>query len=281
MEVGQVDNIKIGAIIQARYSSVRLPGKVLLPLPLASGKPIIEHILTTLKRNELVNETIIATSHSTANDPIRNLADRVNVKCFSGDENDVISRFISILEEYKFSICIRLTGDNPLVDNNKLNEALNYFITEDLDYLYTCGLPLGMNFEIFKSQALLSCKEFELTDSDKEHVTLFLRESGKFKSGIINFTTSNKISNLRCTIDYASDFAFLNLLMSLINYSSDDLLDEITKVVSQYQWISEINSDNFQKNQGLNTIEEINLATKILAKYELKKAIIALENCKL
>jgi spore coat polysaccharide biosynthesis protein SpsF (cytidylyltransferase family) len=278
MEVGQVNKLTIGAIIQARYASIRLPGKVILPLPIANGKPVLEHITETLKRNTIIDNIVIATSDNSENDVIRGLAQKLRVNCLSGSENDVLSRFLSIITKGNINICIRLTGDNPLVDNNKLTEAINYLIDEDVDYLYTTGLPLGMNFEIFKAESLLKCGEYNLTDKDKEHVTLFLRESGKFKTRILDFKTDKIILNLRCTIDYPNDFAFMNLLFSIIDYSSNDLISEISKAYKKYPWITEINSDNFQKMQGLSIQDEINRAIGILSKYELNKAIGVLEN---
>lgn len=277
MEVGQVNRVKVGAIIQARYSSVRLPGKVLLPLPMVKGKSVLEHIITALRRNPLIEKTFLATSRNTENDPIKKLADKLKVDCFSGDENDVFSRFISIIKPNNISVCVRLTGDNPLVDNNKLTDAINYLINENLDYIYTNGLPLGMNFEIFKSEALLKCKEFNLSDTDNEHVTLFLRDSGKFKTKTLIFPIQEEITNLRCTIDYPSDFAFMNLLMSVIDTSNNDLISEISKVYKEFTWIAEINSSNYQKKQHLNTFEEIELAKEILVKYDLKHAVSILE----
>lgn len=278
MEVGQVNKLTIGAIIQARYASIRLPGKVILPLPIVNGKPILEHITETLKRNTLIDNIVIATSDNSENDVIRGLAQTLRVNCLSGSENDVLSRFLSIIKKNNINICVRLTGDNPLVDNNKLTEGIKYLINEDVDYVYTSGLPLGMNFEIFKAEALLKCGEYNLTDKDKEHVTLFLRESGKFKTRTLDFLTDKIILNLRCTIDYPNDYAFMNLLFSIIDYSSNDLISEILKAYEKYPWITEINSDNFQKIQGLSTQDEINRAIGVLCKYELDKAIKVLEN---
>lgn len=277
MVVGQVNKFKIGAIIQARYASTRLPGKVLLPLPIANGKPILEHITESLKRNKLIDIIVIATSHNSENNGIRELARKLQVNCFSGSENNVLSRFLSIIKKDNINICIRLTGDNPLVDNNKLTKAINYLIDEDVDYLYTTGLPLGMNFEIFKAESLLKCGEYNLTDIHNEHVTLFLRTSGKFKTQTLNFQTEKILQNLRCTIDYPGDFAFMNLLFSIIDYTSDDLISEINEACTYYPWITEINSDNFQKTQGLSIYDEIKKAIGILRKYELEKAIQVLE----
>lgn len=277
MEVGQVNNRQIVAVIQARYASVRLPGKVLLPLPMPKGKSTLEHIVTTLQRNPLIGQIVIASSNNPENDPIQSLADRLQIACFRGKENDVLSRFVSILADQPAAYCLRLTGDNPLVDNTRLSEAIGYIVQEGLDYIYTCGLPLGMNFEIFKSQALLKCQDYVLTEQDREHVTPFLRESGKFKTAVYKYAIDKELSNLRCTIDYPADFAFMNLLMSLIDPSADRLIEEISVAHARFPCLAEINADSFQKMPDLSVADELSLAMDILRKYDLNRAVTILK----
>lgn len=267
---GQSNNIRVGAIIQARNASTRLPGKVLLPLPFNEGKPILQIITNFLKRNTLLDEIIIATSSNIENDNIRNFAELINVKCFSGSENNVLSRFVSVIKQEDLDICIRLTADNPLIDNNTLNNVVHYLIENELDYAYTSGMPLGMNIEAFKASSLLkSSSAFSLTDEECEHVTLFMKRSGHFKVGMMNVFENDLFKDIRCTIDYPSDFAFMNLVLSVIDTRSD-LLNELNSLIIKYPWIVNVNK-NFQKIQGLSFTEEVLEAVKLLEKVELKR----------
>ena len=57
------------AIIQARYSSKRLPGKVLLKI---MNKTILEHIVYRLKKSSYIKKIVIATSTSKSDNNIYN-----------------------------------------------------------------------------------------------------------------------------------------------------------------------------------------------------------------
>ena len=51
--------MKIGAIIQARTTSTRLPNKVLLDI---AGKPALQHIIERLRQSKKLETIIVATT---------------------------------------------------------------------------------------------------------------------------------------------------------------------------------------------------------------------------
>ena len=57
------------AIIQARMSSTRLPGKVLLPL---SGRPVLEHVVQRIRQCKFVDKVVVATTENDSDDLIEN-----------------------------------------------------------------------------------------------------------------------------------------------------------------------------------------------------------------
>src|SRR5688500_5242636 len=118
MEVGQPNSPKVGFIIQARMKSTRLPGKVLLPIPLHGGKPIIQWIVDNVKKSGFEKKIILATSTNEEKDPLVAYCKTNSIECFRGDEENVLSRFIQILELNAFDLVVRLTGDNPLLDSS-------------------------------------------------------------------------------------------------------------------------------------------------------------------
>ena len=65
-------NSKVAFVIQARFKSTRLPGKVLLPLPFIDGKPLLLRITDQLKNSKFEHDIIIATSINTENNVIYN-----------------------------------------------------------------------------------------------------------------------------------------------------------------------------------------------------------------
>ena len=126
MAVGQ---FKIGVIIQARLGSTRLPNKVMLPMPLGSERTIISEIIERVKDVSEISNVIVATSISKVNDDLESYIDSLKVECYRGSENDVLSRFYEIVIKHNFEYVIRLTGDNPIVDNILLKEFISNFIS--------------------------------------------------------------------------------------------------------------------------------------------------------
>ncbi len=239
---GRFDSL-IGFIIQARMQSTRLPGKVLMPLPFLSGKPILGHIVDALK--PLGAKIIVATSELPENSQIVSFCKLHDVECFLGDENDVLSRFLDIQKENQFEYIFRFTADNPLIDIEKLLIFFKRFVNEDLDYAYSKGMPLGMNFELFKGKTLLLSEIMALTDSDREHVTPAIRRSKNFK------TTEIRLENqehFRMTVDTPIDFAFMNMIFQYRNESALEGVSLVKEFSKNYPWLNGLNSHIEQKS---------------------------------
>ena len=269
MGVGQ-QNKNVIFIIQARMNSSRLPGKILLPIPLGAGKPILKWITDTLKKSKHFKKIYIASSNSSSNDSLNIFCEKEEISLYRGSENDVLSRFLNIVTtENSYSVIVRLTGDNPIIDILKLDEAISKHLDSNVDYTYTSGLPLGMNFEIINSNILLSLKFEKLTFSEKEHVTLFIKNNNKFSKQQISF--SNNLNTIRATIDYPNDFVFISSYLEFVLNSSETISsDSIQNFVNSYPWISEVNAKSFQKKEFNSIYDEIKEVLPILEKLEFK-----------
>lgn len=263
--------MKIGAIIQARYQSSRLPGKVLLPLPFPSGEPLLQHIIDKALLSKFIDKLCIATSGLKENDVIVDFANKQGIDVFRGDEDDVLNRFIELTRKHNFDIVVRLTGDNPLLDVERLDESIQYHIKEGNDYTDTQGLPLGMNFEILDANALLKLESESLTKEDKEHVTKFIIDNKKYKKSTLKFNT-RELCQLRCTIDYPSDFAMMNTLIPLLN-SYDNVCSQILSIQRLYPWVFRINENNNQVKFFTTLEEELNTVLPLLKQLEMKHTL--------
>ncbi|GAH65974.1 unnamed protein product, partial [marine sediment metagenome] len=100
------------AIIQAKMSSTRLPGKVLKPL---AGKPIIWHIYNRAEHCKFVDKVVVATSTDSSDDPLVEFCINNNMNYYRGSLNNVLSRFIEIIENDYYPYIARITGDCPLI----------------------------------------------------------------------------------------------------------------------------------------------------------------------
>jgi spore coat polysaccharide biosynthesis protein SpsF len=260
MVVGQ---FKIGAIIQARSGSTRLPNKVLLSLPLGSKNTIISEVIKSVKDVSEISNVIVATSISKVNDDLESYINTLKVECYRGSENDVLSRFYDIVIKHKFEYIIRLTGDNPIVDNLLLKEFISNFISNDLN------LPLGCNFEMMKASEIIKAHENSENLFDKEHVTPFIKRNAN-KTADFTFKNIKVIPNLRLTIDYASDYALINLIYTILKDKSKSVKN-IINIIEENLWLLDINNNNFQKKEFKNIDEEIENILPLIKERELNR----------
>src|SRR5438552_13589075 len=105
--------MRIGAIIQARMTSSRLPGKVLQPM---HGRPMLQYLLDRLSRASGVSDVIVATSGDRSDDPIERFCHAAGVKCVRGSLLDVAARFLDVLAAWPLDAFVRVSADSPLLD---------------------------------------------------------------------------------------------------------------------------------------------------------------------
>lgn len=259
MEAGLFDS-SIGLIIQARMSSTRLPGKVLMPLPFASETTLLGKIVGALKTTG--GTIIVATSTNKENDPIEQFCESEGVKCFRGAEDDVFSRFHDIQLNESFSTIFRFTADNPFIDLEKLDAFYNIFIGSGMDYVYSKGMPLGMNFEAAKGDLFVKLNKLMLTSEEREHVTLVVQRLDSINKMFIQLANS---ADLRMTIDTPIDYVQASLLMSSLG--DNCRLENILELKDFYPWIFELNSGVVQTN----TSNDIDTQKAIIRKLCIKK----------
>lgn len=272
--VDGLQNKKVAFIIQARMKSSRLPGKVLLPLPIDSDKTILELLTNKLNEVDFNADIIIATSTNIENNELEEFSIKHKIKCFRGSENDVLSRFISICENNNYDVVVRLTADNPIIDIKILQDVIQQHIKSKNDYTHTQGLPIGMNLEIINPKALISLKDHKLTPADKEHVTMFMRKSKSYKKGLINTFEKNEYQNIRTTVDYPSDYLVVSAIISIAEKNGLPLgLDLISFIIKNYDWLFNVNETNYQKRKYGSLKEEITNAIPILENLEFNRIV--------
>ena len=101
---------KINVSIEARMNSSRLPGKVLKNI---FGKPSIEFLVDRLRLAKNIDDIIIATTTSNADDILVEWCKSYGVKFFRGSEEDVLGRVVEAHKILDTEIIVSLTGDGP------------------------------------------------------------------------------------------------------------------------------------------------------------------------
>jgi len=216
--------MKIVAIVQARMGSTRLPGKVLKKI---AGIPALEILLKRLSRSKLIGEICVATSHNIVNDQLCNAVEEIGYRVIRGSENDVLQRFCDAAVATSADIIVRITGDCPVIDPYLVDEAVQIFLNSDADYVSNVDPPTfpdGLDIEVFSMQALSTATLSTASESDREHVTPFIR-NGNFKR--INLKNAIDTSDLRLTLDEPDD---LTLLCKVFEHFKPDLHFNYQKV---------------------------------------------------
>ncbi|HEY2345027.1 MAG TPA: aminotransferase class III-fold pyridoxal phosphate-dependent enzyme [Xanthomonadaceae bacterium] len=196
--------MKTVAIVQARMGSARLPNKVMKPI---GGVPMLELLLARLARAKEVDEIVVATSVDPRNQPLAGHVRKLGYACVQGSENDVLDRYLQAARAHAADAIVRITGDCPLVDPAIVDEAIRRFKAAGVDYFSNVQPPTwpdGLDTEVFTRQALERAVVETGSPRDREHVTPYLRESGRFSVG--SMQDSEDHSALRWTVDEQADF---------------------------------------------------------------------------
>lgn len=222
------ERAKVVAVVQARMSSERLPGKVLMPL---AGRPALWHIIERLKRVRAIDEVIVATSDRSEDDPIDALVGWLadpKVRSFRGSRDDVLSRFYLALAETDADVVVRITGDTPLICVEHLERMLEHLQTSpsvgvDAHFART-GLTLGFGSEAYRVGAIVDAHLLAMRPEEREHVTLFIKERAQVYPVDYIKPDAALCSGFRLTMDYPEDYALLREIYDAL-YRPGDIVD--------------------------------------------------------
>lgn len=264
---------KIAIIIQARMSSSRLPGKVMMPLPLGSDQPMLGHIIDQLKAVSFKKDIFVATSSSPEDDVLEQLCHQKNIHCFRGSKQHVLSRFQTIAKNGNYQVLVRYTGDNPVIDTQVIEKAVEKHLDQQADLTVTTGLPLGIHAEVIHAKKLIDLENKNLNKEDIEHVTWYFKHHSDYKKAEIDFNCSPEFQNIRISVDYPSDFLLVSTIFSLQKYYPNCFgLDLLNRIYQDYPWLFSVNENNIQKNPPNSLTEEFQQAAHILQQLDLKRA---------
>lgn len=241
--------MKVGAIIQARMGSTRLPEKVMKNL---EGKTVLEHVIERVKQSEAIDEIIIATTTSERDSVIVSESLKCGVKVFRGSEDDVLERYYYAAEANNLDIIVRITSDCPLIDPKVLDEIIKYYIENDYEIITNAGndldnrtYPRGLDIEIFSLELLKAAFNNAKEKYQREHVTPYMYETTEnkfFYKNTINY------SEYRWTLDTEEDFELIKAIYSeLYKGVHDFYLNEVVNLIKKRPNLKKINSHIEQK----------------------------------
>lgn len=202
--------MRVVGIVQARMSSARLPGKVLLDV---GGRPMLGRVIERALRSGCLDDLWIATSTSPDDDLIAAFAEAEDVRLYRGSLEDVLGRYVRAAEAAQADIVVRLTGDNPLVEPAYIQMAVDLHLAAGVDL--TCAkdpdqmIP-GTGCEVINLPALRTASQEGHSSEDREHVTWYLlANQDRFKVEFLHARAGWKNPGIRLTVDEAEDLALV------------------------------------------------------------------------
>jgi spore coat polysaccharide biosynthesis protein SpsF len=204
---------RVVAIIQARMSSSRLPGKVLLDI---AGKPMLARVVARTSRARSVHQVLVATTTDASDDPVAAYSDSMGVPYTRGSMHDVLDRYYQAAKQVKADVIVRITADCPVIDPVLIDDCVNTLLEGSFDFTcnrlpppFTRTYPIGLDTEVCTFQALERAW-YESTETfHREHVMPYLYEgvelsavSGQLSAGVSQ--RGFKIAQLHHAVDYGA-----------------------------------------------------------------------------
>lgn len=230
------------ALIQARMGSVRLPNKV---MKLVNGKPLISYLLNRVSKAQFIDKVVVATSTNPNNDPLVSYVKSIGFDSFRGDEQDVLSRFYEAAKLFGATVILRITADCPLVDPLIIDNLISDFKYHNVDYATNTlppTYPDGLDVEVLSFRALEQAYYEAKAPNEREHVTPYIRYSGKFK--IYNRVNDVDYSDKRWTVDEPEDF---EVVRNIFDHFHPDIFFSWERIIEA----EKVKSSLFEKNKGI------------------------------
>ena len=228
------NNIAIGCIIQARMSSIRLPGKVMMKVE--NENTMLDCVINQLQNSKEIKNIVIATTDQEEDDVIAKFAKNRAIKYFRGSKKDVLDRYYQCAKKFNFSEIIRITADNPLIDYEIVDTVVEHFKSNNYDCISNRSTfqgfstyPLGYDVEVFTFSALENAWKNAKLPSEREHVTpYFYKNKEIFRQTSIE--NSEDLSRFRCTVDTKYDLELIQKIYSNIK-KRPILLSDVIKLL--------------------------------------------------
>jgi len=244
---------RIVAIIEARMTSSRLPGKVLLPV---CGKPMLELLIERVHRIPQIDDVVVATTWNDSDDPVHALASALGVSCYRGSEHDVLGRVLGAAKTFLADYIVEITGDCPLLDPGLAEQCIDDFFRLKMDYgaVPAVNFPSGTAVQIFPTSILTEVdREFPDNPAAREHVSLPIYSQSE-RYSIYRMEAAGDLNrpDLRFDLDTLEDFELIKAIYEALYPENPGFrLQDILSLLEARPELVLINADVQQKKAKL------------------------------
>ena len=252
---------RVVAIIQARMSSSRLPGKVLLDI---TGKPMLMRVVTRTSRAKTVDQVLVATTTDASDVPVAACCDSMGISYTRGSLLDVLDRYYQAASQSQADVIVRITADCPVIDQALIDDCVNTLLEGAFDFTcnrlpppFTRTFPIGLDTEVCTYKALEKAWNEATETFHREHVMPYLYEgvelsakSGQLSSGIsprgfkiAQLHHDPDYGHMRWTVDTPEDLEFMRQLYARLDGRDDFSWQDVLNLVQNEPELAAINSD--------------------------------------
>jgi len=206
----------IAAVVQARMSSVRLPGKVLRRI---GAQTTLEYLLERLNHSRLADLVVVATSVDGSDDPVAALCEQRGVACHRGPLADVARRYLEVVERFSLDAFVRVTGDSPLLDQRLVDRGIELFRAGEWDLVtnvFPSTFASGHSLEVVRAATFQEGYALMSEPDHFEHVTTFFYENPE-RFRIHNFESDRDESGTDVSLDTEEDARLISAMIALMN----------------------------------------------------------------
>lgn len=238
--------MKAGIITQARMTSTRLPGKVLMEI---AGHPMLHYHVTRLAWSGL--PLYVATTVNKEDDPLVSFCEERQLDYFRGSEANVLDRFYQCATMYGLDVIVRVTSDCPLVDGHLIRSAVDKFRAENDPEVYLSNYldrtyPRGFDFEVFSYKSLAEAFRNATKESHLEHVTPYINQNISGRMRFVTIKRDQDASKYRITVDTSDDFSLLREMIEKHGCAEMEA-EEVIRVLEENPYLYEMNAHVQQK----------------------------------
>lgn len=239
--------MKTVALIQARMTSSRLPGKVLQDI---GGCPMLLRVVDRAKQAKTIDIVAVITSTHESDDAIEQCCNENGIQVFRGNLDDVLDRYYQAAIHFHADAIVRITADCPLLDPAISDLVVEAFKNGNYDYVSNaieCTYPDGLDTEVFHFDALKRAWQSADLKSEREHVTAYIYKHPEiFRLGMVKH--SEDYSALRWTVDIQADLDFVRAVYAYFDGKNFDMT-EILHFMKEHPEVSSINAGQL-RNEG-------------------------------
>jgi len=238
------------AILQARMSSSRLPGKVLKPV---LGEPMILRQIERIHQAGWIDRLVVASSTDTSDDVLAAVCEARGVECARGSLEDVLDRFYRVARKLAPAHVVRLTADCPLLDPPVMDDTIAFHLEGGYDYtsnaLDVLTFPNGLDVEVMRFESLERAWREARLPSEREHVTpYFYNHPELFLVG--SYCGEHDFSHMRWTVDEPPDLDFVRRVYAALYPANPRFrMRDVLELVKRKPELAAINSQ-IRRNEG-------------------------------